>query len=1167
MRNLSLYNKIFLIFTATMLISISFIGWYGMNSTSEAYLDSAFNGSTQNTLSLNLELERKLETVPKDILYTSNFYALKRYLIWNSMGEEKKARIWKQIYSDALVDFLYTKKMYYKARVIGLDGKEIINIEYHKDTDETILVKDNLLQDKKNKDYVKKTKKLKRGEFYVSPMDLNMENGKIVKPYTPVVRYATPIVDLNNELVALFVASVYAEDILDILNNNEKINTKIRDFLVDKDGDYLYNIESSKRWNHQLKNGFNFNKEHINIKENFKNDDSGVFQKNNKIYSFKKVYPLKTQENNYWYVISSIDEDIALAKLDEFKTIFITIFLLVILGSFFIVRTFVTKITTPLTKVTEQLRYLADGEIKKENIVYNYNDEIGNIVKSTSSLVNSIEDTIKQATLVANGEFSSDIKLLSKNDQLGLAIKNMTTRLKEITELSTSLARGNYDVNIVLKSSEDKLGLALMDMVNYLKTITNIAESISLGELDVKYKAKGKDDRLGYAILQMIKYLKNILTQANAISKDDFSASIAEKSKNDELGIALMKMTDTLRESSIQNKNEIFFNEGIGEFSDRLTGISDTLELSKEAITTLCRYVKASSGVLYTYDKEKDELNLVASFAFTIRNNLSNNFKLGHGVVGQVALEREPILLKNVKDEEFEIHTGTTIAQSKEIYTFPLIHEGELFGVIEIMSFNSFSEIDRDYLSKASSVFAAILHTTIQNDQIKMLLEKSQNAFNELQIQSEELQESNVQMEEQQQQLKLQSQELQEKNDNLANAKQEIDRRAEDLEKASKYKSEFLANMSHELRTPLNSIILLSKLLTQNQNDTLNEKDVEKSIVINKAGNDLLYLINDILDLSKIESGHMELEYINVQSSEIIEDVNGLFNSLAEEKNIKFIIEDNYNSNFSTDKAKLLQVLKNLLSNAFKFTKDGEVLLRINHIENNLIIDVKDTGIGIPNDKLDTIFEAFKQVDGSISREFGGTGLGLSISKTIVDLMGGNISVSSKFGEGTTFSISIKLNKKLQEEHEIIDEKVYQAPILLENNEEDINFDSNELDSKNILLVDDDSRNIFTLTSLLENAEAEVYSAFNGKEAIEILETGQDIDLILMDIMMPVMDGLEAIRSIKSNEKFKDIPIIAITAKNMPEDKQSCLDVGANDYLAKPLNHSTLVSSIKAWIK
>jgi len=1175
MKNFSLYNKIFLIFIISTIISLGLVGWFGMKSTSEAYLNSAYELSERSTNMLKIEIEDKLQNVPRDIAYISNFYALKRFIIWKTMGENKKAKLWKQIFSDALIDSLSTQQRYYKSRVIDLSGNEVINAQYNKNTDNAFLYPDKELQNKRGRDYVEKAKSLKKGEFFISQMSLNVEHGKIEKPFIPVLRYSTPIINENEELVAIFVSNVYADELLNIIHD-QVLKDEANGFsyyLLDKKGNYLFNENQSKMWNAQLKNGFNFNKEYFNIKERFKDANSGTFEKDSKIYSFSKVYPFKGNPESYWYIVSSVDESVALSKLDEFKMIFSIILLLVLMVSFFGIRAFIIKITEPLGRVTEQLKALSEGEIKKTNINYNANDEVGELVKSTAKLVDAIEMTIQQANAVADGNFTRDIKPLGKNDELGLAIGSMTARLKEITHLAQSLSVGDYDVQVLAKNSDDKLGLALVDMVEYLENITSITESIAVGELDVKYRVKGADDRLGHAILQMIKYLRTILKQANAISKEDFSGNIEAKSKNDELGLALETMTDMLRTSSIQNKNEIYFSDGVGEFSDTLTGISDTVELAKKAITLACRYVNASSGVVYTYDKDLQELSLIASYSYVSRDNLSNKFKLGDGVVGQVALEREAILLKNVKDEEYIVQSGTTSSVSKEVFAFPLIHEGELFGVVELLSFESFSKIQEDYLAKIASVFATALHTTSQNAQIKTLLEKSQEAFEELQTQSEELQESNVQMEEQQQQLTLQSHELQVKNETLAQAKLEIDKRADDLEKASKYKSEFLANMSHELRTPLNSIILLSKLLTQNQNKTLDDKDIEKSSVIHKAGNDLLFLINDILDLSKVESGNMELFYEDISSSEIMNDMEGLFSAVGEEKGVRFIIDDEFNASFSTDKTKLSQVLKNLLSNAFKFTKEGSVTLLVKETDGEINLIVKDSGIGIPVSKLETIFEAFKQVDGSISREFGGTGLGLSISKTIVELMDGEISVESKFGIGTSFIVRLPLvhASKVTDKHiKKVDKQLKlietEPTTILQGESLEATYE-NELSNKNILIVDDDSRNIFTLTSTLESMDAEVFSAFNGKEALEVLDTEDRIDLILMDIMMPVMDGLAAIKNIKADSRFKDIPIIAITAKTMPEDKKNCLDAGANDYLPKPLEQSALVSMMKAWIQ
>jgi signal transduction histidine kinase/HAMP domain-containing protein len=794
----------------------------------------------------------------------------------------------------------------------------------------------------------------------------------------------------------------------------------------------------------------------------------------------------------------------------------------------------------PLAMVTAQLKALSRGEIQKEDIRYKEDDEIGHIVSSTNILINSMQKTINQANSVASGNFTNEIELLGENDKLGFALIGMRNRLKEISNLAAELSIGNYDVKIIAKGSDDELGLSLLNMVEYLSVITRIAESISEGNLDVHYKIKGVDDRLGLAIGRMIGYLKRILKQAKAIAKEDYTHTVKVKSSNDELGLSIITMTDILKLNSQKNRDEMYFADGIAEFNDSLIGMTDITELSKESISIACRYVGASKGAIYTFDKDKNELTLAATFAFDEDDNRSNIFKLGEGVVGQVALEKQAILLK---EGSSEIQSSTTTFQQKEAYLFPIIYNGDILGVAEIMSLKEFTKIDKEYFTKISTIFSTALYTARQNAQIKMLLEKSQHAYEELQVQSEEIQETNVEMQEQQQQLTLQSNELKDKNTYLAKAKQEIDQKAKDLEKASKYKSEFLANMSHELRTPLNSIILLSKLLAVNSEKMLDEDSVKKISVINRAGNDLLLLINDILDLTKIESGKTELSISEVYSRDILDEMRGLFNSLSQERGVEFILHDNFNDKFMTDQTKLAQVLKNLLSNAFKFTKKGSVSLDVSSTESELSIRVKDTGIGIQSDKLSTIFEAFKQVDGSISREFGGTGLGLSIN------------------------IQEPLLIK-EENHSKSLVKVQDNPVDIISivPDDDSSFTTDVLANKNILIVDDDSRNIFTLTAVLENLKADVYSAFNGKEAIEVLES-QKIDIVLMDIMMPVMDGLKAIKSIKSNPRFKDIPIIAITAKTMPQDKQDCLDAGANDYLAKPLQHSALVSMLKAWVK
>ncbi len=1161
----SLQNKIFFIFITVVIISVGIIGWYGYKSTSEAYMNSAFELSKQSTNALDTEIEDILKPIPGDLIYMSNIHALKEYMIWKSMGEYKKVAKWKSIFENSLLNFLEAKKDYLNARVLDRDGNELVVGKYDINTDTVSLVPANKLQNKAGRSYVEEPKKLKKGEFYISKMNLNMEFGKIEKPYIPVVRYSTPMIDENNELIGIFVVNLYADKILKIIEQRMKKQSDrgVSYYLINKDGDYLYHADNTKRWNAQLQNGSNFNHDHFDIRKYIGSKSSDVFIKDEKIYSFHIVHPMKDNLEKYWYVISSIDTDVALAKLDEFKQIFLIILIVLIILSFFSIRYYLSTITSPLAKVTEQLKALSQGIIKKEDISYDANDEVGEIVRSTSKVVDAIETTINQANAVANGDFSKEIQLLSKYDKLGLAITDMTKRLKEISILAQKLSTGNYDTKIIAKSSDDKLGFALIDMIKYLQAVTQVAESVARGEINVEYKTVGKDDRLGIAMLKMMSYLKTILHQANSISKGDFSHTIEVKSENDELSVALAKMTEMLESNAIKNKNEIYFSDGIGEFSDKIAGITDDVELSKQAITVACHYVNGSRGVVYTFDKEKKLLQLVASYAYNTRDNVSNVLKLGEGVVGQVGLEKEAILLKNIQDDIYDIQTGTTLSKPKEVFTFPLVHEGELFGVIEVMSLNNFTEVQKEYLLKAGTVLATSLFATTQNMQIKTLLKDSKRAYEELQLQSKELKESNTQMEKQQEQLTLQAREMKLKNEELIKAKNDLDKRAEDLERASKYKSEFLANMSHELRTPLNSIILLSKLLTQNQNGTLSQSDISKSSVIYKAGNDLLLLINDILDLSKIESGNMELSESEVYTGEIVDEIKGLFGEVAKDKKIGFKINDNFQNSFIVDKTKLLQILKNLLSNAFKFTKEGEVLMSISKDDNNLIIEVKDSGIGIPKAKLALIFEAFKQVDGSISREYGGTGLGLSISKTFVDLMDGTIEVESQENKGSVFRVILprKQDKKVQP---VTTRSVIEKFLDNQDNSEESKTER-LLEGKNILIVDDDSRDIFTLSSVLQEAGAETYSALSAQEAFEILENEQEIDIVLMDIMMPVMDGFKAIEQIRSDVRFKDMPIIAITAKMMQEDKEKCLSMGVNEYLTKPVDNTKLIEFIGSW--
>jgi len=462
----------------------------------------------------------------------------------------------------------------------------------------------------------------------------------------------------------------------------------------------------------------------------------------------------------------------------------------------------------------------------------------------------------------------------------------------------------------------------------------------------------------------------------------------------------------------------------------------------------------------------------------------------------------------------------------------------------------------------------------------------------------------------------------------LEAARQDIENKAKQLGLASKYKSEFLANMSHELRTPLNSILILAQDLADNNMANLEEMQVDAAKIIHKCGNDLLNLINEILDLSKIEAGKVSLYIEKILLTDIAQNIKWNFHHQIENKKLKLVIKvaANLPKYFQTDQQRLEQIIKNLLSNAIKFTNDGSITVnfhrpgsKINFSnptlkrKSTVAISVKDTGIGIPVEKQTAIFEAFQQADGSTSRRYGGTGLGLSISLELVKLLGGELQIHSKEDAGSTFTIFIPRvfdNKNTEVEiqessNELNENKEYEItsrtsekkkinviPVIEDDGEKLESLyikDSNKisiaedekdrqknistlddkngfLKDKNILLVDDDVRNIFAVSKILEDREANIFSAVNGEKALEILKEKPEIDMVLMDIMMPVLDGYETMKQLRAQQQFSNLPIIALTAKAMVEDRKKCIDAGANDYISKPLDISKLLSLMKSWL-
>ncbi|MEC2078258.1 ATP-binding protein [Metabacillus fastidiosus] len=716
------------------------------------------------------------------------------------------------------------------------------------------------------------------------------------------------------------------------------------------------------------------------------------------------------------------------------------------------------------------------------------------------------------------------------------------------------------------------------------------------------------------SITNNLNKVTDVMTNVEFGSKE--SLPRIEMGTNDEIGAISTAYNEmaraieehTKKEKELKNiaEEQSWLQSRIAEIATMYSGIEQIEQLAQQFITKLTPMVGASYGVFYMKEYEENEEKLVrlASYAYSSDSIGKKVFKIGEGIVGQTALENNMIHLTNIPEDYIKITSGIGEAAPKSILTIPAAYEGEVLAVIELASFESFSSMEQLLIKEVTGNIGINIKSISRHNQVKKLLLESQALTEELQTQSEELHLQQEELRQVNEQLEQQYEQSEEKTRELEETKKVLEEQAQQLKLSSKYKSEFLANMSHELRTPLNSLLILAQILSENGERNLTLKQIEYAKTIFSSGNDLLHLINDILDLAKVEAGKMEIHFEEVRLEKIKSFVESQFIHIAKQKNIEFIIQidSDLPGMIWTDQHRLQQILKNLLSNAFKFTEEGTVTFIIERkskglgesthfldsVEDIYAFSVKDTGVGISPEHQTAIFEAFNQLDGTTSRKYGGTGLGLSISKEIAELLEGSIEVESEKGKGTTFTLYIpnKEYRKKNRDYGVLQEvavsslaesyrsvESVETKLLAEDENEYLTETFEEIDDskellrgKKILVVDDDMRNIFAITTALEIHDVEVVFAENGKEGIERLIEHPDVDLILMDIMMPEMDGLQAIRAIRQMEDYEDMPIIVLTAKAMKDDRVQCIEAGASDYISKPVNLDQLFSLMWVWL-
>ena len=989
--------------------------------------------------------------------------------------------------------------------------------------------------------------------------------------------------------------------------------------------------------------------------------------------------------------------------------------------------------------------------------------------------------------------------------------------------------------------------------------MANEANKIASREAtDEKMEDLGKDELspIFQSLHSINESFREVTENANSVASGNYDKDLVPRSSGDLLGNALKKMTISLRETTSENKKHNWLTNGQNQLNENLRGDQTIEQLANTTISFLSNYLQANVGAIYLLGDDH-LLTLTGRFAFATESGVKESFALGEGLIGQAARDQKQIVLNDIKDEHIQIISSIVNTKPKNLIIVPVHFEGQTLAVIELGRLTTFNPTEIEFLNSTMESIGVSLNSALSRNRIQLLLEETQVQSEELQSQQEELKQMNEELEEQTQNLKEQQEELQMTNEELEEqtqaletknreveaTKYDIEQKSKQLEISSKYKSEFLANMSHELRTPLNSLLILSKDLAENKNNNLSEDQVESAEIIHKSGHDLLILINEVLDLSKIEAGKMTLNVENLPLFDLAEELKRGFKYQIEQKGLQYLVhlDKDLPEVIRTDRQRLNQIIKNLLSNALKFTESGEISIRIGKYDTqHIFISVSDSGIGIPEEKQMAIFEAFQQADGGTSRKYGGTGLGLSISRELAKLLNGEITLVSKVDEGSTFTLVIPLEiqeemipknyaavkdtkrpplhrmqtflnypgieddrQDLRENDKIIliveddlnfaeilrkqankkgfkclaaatgedglalAEKYLPHAILLDIDlpgingnqvlselksspalrhipghiisvnertiapiqegaveylikpinkkqleeafnrienfinrkmknlliiEDDENsrkamrkligngdvqcfeadngkkaieiFKSQHIDcivldlglpdisgfdliqkltllkdhvppvivytgreltkeendelqkyaetiiikgakseerlldetalflhrtisslpeakqtiianlydkeailnSKKILLVDDDMRNVFALSKILKERGMEIIKAENGKIALKALSTNTDIDLVLMDIMMPEMDGYETMQKIRSQKAYKSLPIIALTAKAMKDDKQKCIDAGANDYITKPVDVERLLSLMRVWL-
>ncbi|MBW8898317.1 MAG: response regulator [Massilia sp.] len=894
------------------------------------------------------------------------------------------------------------------------------------------------------------------------------------------------------------------------------------------------------------------------------------------------------------------------------------------------------NLTAQVRNIAEVTTAVANGDLSKK-ITVDVKGEILELKNTINVMVDQLSSFASEVTRVAR-EVGTEGKLGGQayvpgvggtwkdlTDNVNFMASNLTGQVRNIAAVTTAVARGDLskkitvDVKGEILELKDTINVMVDQLSSFASEVTRVAREVGTeGKLGGQANVSGvagtwKDltENVNQLAANLTNQMRAIGEVATAVTRGDLSRSIQVEARGEVsyLKDNINEMIRNLKETTQKNAQQDWLKTNLARFTRLLQGQRDLQAVTKLILSELAPLVSAHHGVFYMMDSQESDarLRMIASYGYRSSRKLPTSFLPGEGLVGQCALEKTRIWLTDVPRDYIVVSSGLGSAPPTNIVVLPILFEQQVKAVIEIASLDRFTETHLSFLDQLMESIGVVLNTIEANSRTESLLTQSQSL-------AQELQQTNQELAEKARLLSEQNIEVERKNREVEQAKLALEEKATQLALSSKYKSEFLANMSHELRTPLNSLLILAQQLSDNPEGNLSSKQVEFAKTIHGSGSDLLTLINDILDLSKIESGTVTLDVSEYRFSNLRNYVDRTFRHMAEAKHLGFSVElaDNLPTAVMTDTTRLQQVLKNLLSNAFKFTSHGNVSLTISlvtsgwtadhphllHADAVLAFSVRDTGVGIPADKLQLIFEAFQQADGSTARKYGGTGLGLSISRELARLLGGEIRVESTVNIGSTFTLYLPYNRAgfINYEQTRQPQPARLAPpqqqpsaapspaVLLEAGADPDTVGpvtslalsdasgsvveyATMLDDRglivpgdpSVLIVEDDDR---FAKALLDFAREKNFKGIVTHRGDSALSLARDYlpSAILLDIDLPDIDGFTVLDRLKRDPSTRHIPVHVMSSLR---ERERALRQGAISYINKPVSRDMLQEEFK----